>query len=165
MSQLQKELKVSPIGLTDSQSEQAVEALYSLLSMSYLLATKTQNYHWNVTGAHFHPLHALFEEQYNELMPAIDEVAERIRQLGYFVPGSLSAYSAAGGITEETGFPSSSDMLQRLLADNECVANSMRASFVALESAGVDQVTLDIMMARVSVHDKNSWMLRSHLAS
>ena len=83
---LRKEQGQCPIGLNEDTAEVAVKALLSLLKKSYLLSIKTQNYHWNVVGAHFHPLHALFEMQYNELAPAIDAIAERVRQLGYFVP-------------------------------------------------------------------------------
>jgi starvation-inducible DNA-binding protein len=161
---LQKELEKCPIGLTDEAAEEAVKALLSLLSMSYLLAVKTQNYHWNVTGAHFHPLHALFEEQYNELTPAVDEVAERVRQLGYFVPGTTQFYQHNAVTEEQNDFPDATEMLRRLLADNMAIANQLRRVVPELEKIGVDQVSCDMLSDRVAVHEKNAWMLRSHLA-
>ena len=58
-----------------------IEALEKILADSYALYLKTQNYHWNVTGAEFTSLHLLFESQYTELAEAIDEIAEKIRAL------------------------------------------------------------------------------------
>lgn len=160
---LQKELEVCPIGLSDEAAQEAVKVLLTLLSMSYVLSLKTQNFHWNVTGAHFQPLHALFEEQYNELTPAIDEIAERVRQIGYFVPGTLRFYQENAGLTDQDDFPASAEMLSRLLADNVAITN-LRDVIPGLDELGVDQVTLDMVTARVAVHEKNAWMLRSHLA-
>lgn len=162
---LKKELEQCPVGLSQSVADQAVTALTSLLSMTYALALKTQGCHWNVVGPHFHALHALFEEQYNEYTPAIDEIAERIRQLGYFVPATMHAYVEASSLDDTALLSSSSEMLAALLADNVSIANAMRDALEPLESAGVDQVTMDMFLQRIAVHEKNSWMLRSHLAA
>src|SRR5207244_5370125 len=70
------------IGLEDSNRREVTRALNNLLSDEYLLSTKTKNYHWNVTGPHFHDLHTLFGDQYAKLDVFIDEVGERVRALG-----------------------------------------------------------------------------------
>ena len=59
--------------------QQIAASLSKLLADTYTLYVKTQGFHWNVTGPRFHDLHKLFEEQYNELADANDEIAERIR--------------------------------------------------------------------------------------
>jgi starvation-inducible DNA-binding protein len=161
---MKKELEKCPIGLSDTAAQKAVEVLLSLLSMSYILSLKTQNYHWNVTGVHFHPLHALFEAQYNELTPAVDEVAERVRQLGYFVPGTTQFYQDHSVVKEADDFPLATEMLRRLLDGNVAIANYLRESVPSLAVAGVDQVTMDMLNGRIAVHEKNAWMLRSHLS-
>src|SRR5690625_3440249 len=80
------------IGLKKTDRKKIAEGLSGVLADSYTLFLKTQNYHWNVTGPHFGPLHDLFEEQYRELFDAIDEIAERIRTLGFRAPGTLKEF-------------------------------------------------------------------------
>ena len=79
--------------------------LSALLGSSYLLYVKTHNYHWNVTGPMFTTLHTLFEAQYTELAMAIDEIAERIRSLGPYAPGSLAEFAKISAVREEAGIP------------------------------------------------------------
>ncbi|HJT06289.1 MAG TPA: DNA starvation/stationary phase protection protein, partial [Stellaceae bacterium] len=66
--------------------QQIAACLSKLLADTYTLYLKTQGFHWNVVGPRFHDLHKLFEEQYNELAAANDEIAERIRALGAKAP-------------------------------------------------------------------------------
>src|SRR5690606_5687485 len=82
------------------------EGLSRLLADTYTLYLKTHNYHWNVTGPLFNTLHAMFEQQYTELATAVDEIAERIRALGHFAPGSYKAFSKLTSVQEEEGVPS-----------------------------------------------------------
>src|SRR5690606_2191184 len=90
------------IGINTKDRKEVCKSLSRLLADSYLLYLKTQNYHWNVTGKLFQPLHVLFEEQYKDLAEAIDTIAERIRALGEFAPGSFSAFVKLTSIKEET---------------------------------------------------------------
>jgi len=76
------------IGIKQADREQIVAGLNVLLANSYTLYLKTHNYHWNVTGPMFNTLHLMFEQQYTELAAAVDQIAERIRALGAFAPGS-----------------------------------------------------------------------------
>ena len=88
------------IGMTENQRKTIAEGLTKVLADSYTLYLKTHNYHWNVEGPQFRTLHLMFEEQYTELAAAIDEIAERIRALGYYAPGSYSEYAALTSIKE-----------------------------------------------------------------
>lgn len=139
-----------------------VEALSKLLANSYTLYLKTHNYHWNVTGPMFTTLHTLFETQYTELALAIDEIAERIRALGAFAPGSFSAFAKLSDIKEETGRPEAKEMIRNLVADQERITAAARQVIEAGE-ASKDQASVDLAIRRTDVHDKNAWMLRSHL--
>ncbi|MEE9273540.1 MAG: DNA starvation/stationary phase protection protein [Robiginitomaculum sp.] len=76
-----------------------------LLADTYTLYLKTHGYHWNVEGPHFQSLHIQFMEQYTEMWTAVDEIAERIRALGHYAPGSYSAFMKLSSIKEETGNP------------------------------------------------------------
>ncbi len=138
------------------------EALGRLLADSYTLYLKTHNYHWNVKGPMFNTLHTLFETQYTELALAVDEVAERIRALGAPAPGSYAAFSRLTRIEEEEGAPSAVQMLENLAADQQTLTQTAEQVRQAAEAAG-DEASVDLAVTRISVHEKNAWMLRSHL--
>ena len=143
-------------------NEAMVGALSTLLASSYSLYLKTHNYHWNVTGPMFTTLHTMFETQYTELALAVDEIAERIRALGGFAPGSFSAFAKLSGIKEETGRPEAKEMIRNLVADQDTVAVSARGVIDAANAAP-DEASADLATRRLQVHEKNAWMLRSHL--
>ncbi len=148
--------------MTTKPNAATVDALSTLLASSYSLYLKTHNYHWNVTGPMFTTLHTMFEVQYTELALAVDEIAERIRSLGAFAPGSYSAFAALSDVKEETGRPEATVMIGNLVADQQLVAEAARRVIVAAE-ADRDQATADLATRRLDVHEKNAWMLRSHL--
>ena len=143
-------------------NSRVVEALSTLLATSYTLYLKTHNYHWNVTGPMFTTLHTLFETQYTELALAVDEIAERIRSVGAFAPGSYAAYAELSSVKEENGRPAAKKMIQNLVSDQAAVAAVARRVIEAAEALG-DQATADLATRRLDVHEKNAWMLRSHL--
>ena len=144
-----------------SQSH-AVEALTRLLADSYTLYLKTHNYHWNVTGPMFNTLHTLFELEYTELALAVDEIAERVRALGARAPGSYSEFAALTTVKEASGTPNARQMLEQLVADQQAVIESAQRVVAAAEQAK-DLATADLGVRRIQVHEKNAWMLRSHL--
>lgn len=139
-----------------------ISALQAVLADSYSLFVKTQNYHWNVEGPHFKSLHEMFEEHYRDLFEANDDIAERIRALGEKVDGSfggfgkLSNLSAPDHTLDETG------MVRDLFESHQQVMKSMKTALEAAQDAG-DEVTADLMIGRLAVHEKTAWMLRSIL--
>ena len=136
--------------------------LERLLASSYSLYLKTHNYHWNVTGPMFATLHTLFETQYSELALAVDEIAERIRTLGARAPGSYSEFQQLSAVSEDTGSPRAEAMIRQLLEDQGRIADIARDIIDRAEETG-DQATADLATRRLDVHEKNGWMLRSHL--
>ena len=90
------------IGLSDKQRDGVVEILNNTLADLHVLYVKTRNYHWNVTGIQFRDFHKLLEDQYDQLSEAIDEVAERVRQLGAPAPGSMQEYLKRARLKEVT---------------------------------------------------------------
>jgi len=145
-----------------SSNEHVVEALSRLLADTYTLYLKTHNYHWNVTGPMFNTLHTLFETEYTEYALAVDEIAERIRAIGARAPGSYSEFVDLASVKEDRGSPPALKMVEYLLADQEATAASARKVVEAAEAAG-DRATGDLGVRRIEVHEKNAWMLRSHL--
>ena len=149
--------------MASSQAEKKViTELSALLASSYVLYLKTQKYHWNVTGPMFTTLHTLFETQYTELAAANDEIAERIRALGAFAPGSFAEFSRLSVIKEASGRPKATKMIEDLAAGHESLSAAARRTIEAADKAG-DEATADLGTRRVDAHDKHAWMLRSHL--
>ena len=154
---------VIDIGISAADRKKIAEGLGRLLADTYTLYLKTHSFHWNVTGPMFNTLHLMFMDQYTELSTAVDLVAERIRSLGHFAPGSYAQYGKLTSIPEETGTPKAEDMIRQLVAGHEAVARSAREVFPAAEKAN-DEATADLLTQRLQVHEKTAWMLRSLLA-
>lgn len=161
---MQTQDKVLPvdIGIEDESRKEIVQGLSRLLADTYSLYLKTHYFHWNVTGSLFHSLHQMFEEQYTELAMAVDTIAERIRSLGYFAPGSYSEFAELSSIKETREVPSAEDMVRLLTQGNEAVVRTARTALPAAER-GDDESTKDLLAERLRVHEKTAWMLRSIL--
>ena len=136
------------------------QVLSNVLADNYFLAVKTQGFHWNVTGPHFIGLHGLFEEQYQELIAAGDDIAERIRALGEVAPGSYKQFSQYASIEEEVGHPDAHAMVRQLHDDHETVIRTLSHAIDVAEKQS-DQPTGDLLTERLQVHQKAVWILRS----
>ncbi|MGB3238256.1 MAG: Dps family protein [Geitlerinemataceae cyanobacterium] len=152
------------IGIDEKARAQITEGLSRVLADTYTLYLKTHNFHWNVTGPMFQTLHLMFEEHYNELALAVDEIAERIRALGFTAPGSYSAYSQLTSIPESTEVPPAKEMIKQLVEGHEAVVKTARSIFPTADEAH-DEPTADLLTQRMQVHEKTAWMLRSLLES
>ncbi|MET0262963.1 MAG: DNA starvation/stationary phase protection protein [Rariglobus sp.] len=151
------------IGLSSKALESVVGALAVILADEHVLYVKTRNFHWNVTGPHFGPLHALFEKQYDELAETIDEIAERIRALGGTAPGSMAAFLKLARLSEHTGkTPKASAMIEALLADHEAIVTALRKAIELADKHG-DEGTADFLTGILESHEKTAWMLRADL--
>lgn len=148
--------------MSTTSDDKVVESLSVLLGSTYTLYLKTHNFHWNVTGPMFTTLHTLFETQYTELALAVDEIAERIRTLGAFAPGSYAEFSKLTTIAEANGHPKATEMISTLVEDQTAIAEASRQVIEVAEAAG-DAASVDLATRRIEVHQKNAWMLRSHL--
>ena len=145
-----------------SERDQVAQALSRLLADSYTLYLKTHNFHWNVTGPMFTTLHTLFEQEYQDLALAVDDIAERIRAVGHRAPGSYTEFAKLAKVQEATEVPTAEEMVRQLVADQETVVEAARAVVEAAGKAG-DDASEDLAIGRIQVHEKNAWMLRSHL--
>ncbi len=150
------------IGIAESDRTKIAGELSKLLADSYTLYLKTHNFHWNVTGSMFQTLHLMFEQQYTELATAVDVIAERIRALGIYAPGTYSEFAKLTSIQEPVGIPSSRDMIKQLVEGHEAVIRTARGAFAAVEKAN-DAVSADLLTQRMQLHEKTAWMLRSLL--
>ena len=150
------------IGISKADRIRIADGLSKLLADTYTLYLKTHNFHWNVTGPMFNTLHLMFEQQYNELALAVDQIAERIRALGVPAPGTYKDYSRLSSIKETAGVPSAEEMIALLVEGQEAVVRTARSIFPSVERAN-DEPTADLLTQRMQVHEKTAWMLRSML--
>lgn len=148
------------IGINEADRLKSAEAVRLLLANTYTLYLKTHGYHWNVEGPHFQQLHIQFMEQYTEMWTAVDELAERIRALGYYAPASYAEMSKLSSVKEETGTPDWKTMVQTLAQGHEQVAKTARDVLRISEGVG-DDATADVVAPRVTIHEKTAWMLRA----
>jgi starvation-inducible DNA-binding protein len=152
------------IGIEEPARREIAGGLSRLLADTYTLYLKTHNFHWNVTGPMFQTLHLMFEGQYNELALAVDQIAERIRALGFPAPGSYEEFGRLTSIKEAAGTPAAEAMIRQLVEGQETVARTAREVIKVAESAH-DAPTADLLTQRLQVHEKTAWMLRSLLAT
>lgn len=149
-------------GIEPAAREQIADGLKVLLADSYCLMLMSQNYHWNVQGPNFHTIHEMTESHYNELFEAIDEIAERIRALGFLSPGTMNAFNEMTNINIPNSELSEQEMIADLLEGHETLARNARQTLPAAAKAN-DEVTVDLLTQRMEYHEKTSWMLRSML--
>jgi len=150
------------IGISEQDRKEIAEGLSRLLADTYTLYLKTHYFHWNVTGPMFHSLHNMFETEYTELAVAVDDIAERIRTIGYPAPGSYSEFVELSSIPETRGVPEAEEMVRLLVEANEAVVRTAREAFPAAERAN-DESSVDLLTERMRTHEKTAWMLRSML--
>jgi starvation-inducible DNA-binding protein len=149
-------------GITVKQRVAIAHGLSKLLADTYVVYLKTHNFHWNVEGPMFQTLHQMFMEQYTETWNAIDLIAERIRSLGEYAPGTYKEYAKLMRIKETDGVPRAEEMVKLLIEGQEAIVRTAREVLPIADQAN-DEPTLDLLTQRMQIHEKNAWMLRSLL--
>ena len=145
-------------------AENAVaEALMQSLSEVTITTMLAQNFHWNVTGMAFGPLHSLFQEIYEDHFEAQDDMAERMKAIGCYVDGRLSTMLERSKIEECDSQLSDTDMIKTMLAAQETIASTLAGASDVAASHG-DKLTEDMLIGRGQTHEKFAWMLRAHLS-
>ncbi|MGV8930724.1 MAG: Dps family protein [Luteimonas sp.] len=153
------------IGIDTADRKKIAQGLSVFLADAYTLYLKTHNFHWNVTGPMFNTLHLMFETQYTEQWMALDEMAERIRQLGFKAPGSYGEFMRLSSIKQEADLDDSNDwreMVRQLVVGNEAVCRTARKALGIADDAS-DDPSVDLLTQRLHTHEKYAWMLRSLL--
>jgi starvation-inducible DNA-binding protein len=150
------------IGINENDRKKIAEGLSHLLADTYTLYLKTHYFHWNVTGPMFNTLHLMFETQYTELAAAVDVIAERIRALDFYAPGTYREFAKLSSIAESDSVPKAQDMIRELVAGHEAVVRTARSIFPTAEEVS-DEASADLLTQRLQLHEKTAWMLRSLL--
>lgn len=146
----------------DAKAE-IIAGLHQALAETAILTLKAQNFHWNVTGMAFGPLHTLFQKIYEDHFVAQDDLAERIKALEGYADGRLSEFLKRSAISEASANKiDAKSMVEALKSDQETASATLRALADLTDKHG-DWVSNDLAVGRAHIHDKFAWMLRSHL--
>lgn len=152
------------IGITEKNTQAVANALAKTVADEFVLSVKTRNAHWNIEGADFHAMHLFFESQYNALDETVDSVAERIRSLGHYAPGTLKEFLDLTSLTEKRGNKNSSEsFIKDLLGDHEAIIVELRENINLFANKYNDAGTSDFITGLLESHEKMAWMLRAHL--
>ncbi|MDJ0992784.1 MAG: DNA starvation/stationary phase protection protein [Dinoroseobacter sp.] len=150
------------ISLSQDAQAAIVEALNQSVAETAVTTMLAQNFHWNVTGMAFGPLHTLFQEIYEDHFTAQDDLAERIKALDGHAEGALAGMLQRSKVSEHDGHANAEDMVKALQVAQETLAATLAGAGELAASHG-DTLTEDLCIARGQTHDKFAWMLRSHL--
>lgn len=153
---------VSPSKGTD----RVTDCLNSLLANEFALFTKTLNFHWNVTGPRFHSVHKFLDDQYHDLLKVVDDVAERIREIGGNPMGTLTELQTSTSLVERPGVqPETSNMIADLMSDHESIQSQIKTILKEIDRGESDPGSEDFLTSLLKKHEKMAWMLKSHIES
>jgi starvation-inducible DNA-binding protein len=152
------------IGITEKNTQAVANALAKILADEFILNMKTHNAHWNVEGPDFHAMHLFFESQYKALDETVDSIAERIRSLGHYAPGTVKEFLELTSLTEKRGNKNNSEsFIKDLVGDHEAIIITLRENIDEFTGKYKDAGTGDFITAIMETHEKMAWMLRAHL--
>lgn len=141
--------------------EQLIQQLKVILGTNFALYLKSHNYHWNIEGANFPQYHDFLNNFYNQVFAQTDPIAENIRYLDAYVPGSMERFLELSDIKEAVdAIPAPAMMMAELKEDNDRFIFHLRAGIVAADQAGEPAVS-NFLQDILSAHQKKAWMLRS----
>lgn len=149
--------------LSPSAQSAIADALNQCVAETAVTTMLAQNFHWNVTGMAFGPLHTMFQEIYEDHFVAQDDLAERIKALDAHAEGMLAGMLKRSKVAEHDGHADDKTMVKTLQEAQETLAATLAAAGELAAEHG-DTLTEDLCIARGQTHEKFAWMLRSHLA-
>lgn len=140
--------------------DELVEKMKACLADTFVMYMKAHGYHWNVIGSDFPQYHDFFGDIYGELWAAVDDIAEQIRQLDAFAPGTLTRMVELSSISEDEKIPTASNMISNLIAANEKVLTCLKDAYRIADDKGVDGLA-NFLQDRMMAHTKHGWMLKA----
>ena len=151
------------IGIDELDRKQVARSLQQLLADEYLLNTKPRNYHWNIESFNFMELHRLYEEQYYTFAVMIDEIAERIRTLGFISKGRMVDFLEIIRLEEQDYVTKAKEQLPNLVNGHKAIIRTLRQSITNFDEKYHDIGSSDFVAGLMEQHEKMRWMLNSFL--
>lgn len=149
--------------LSQDASIAIVEALNQSVAETAVATMLAQNFHWNVTGMAFGPLHDMFQKMYEDHFIAQDDLAERIKALDGHAEGTLAGMLKRSKVAEHNGNATDKEMIAAMLVAQETLASTLAGCGEVAAEHG-DTLTEDLCIARGQTHEKFAWFLRAHLS-
>jgi len=140
--------------------DELIQQMKVVLASTFSFYLKSHNFHWNVEGPNFPQYHSLFENLYNETWGAVDAIAEHLRTLDSYVPGSLSRFSTLSVIDDQINIPNSKAMILELEADNKRLLSALDECYKLAEKFNKCGLS-NFLQDRIDIHEKHGWMLRA----
>jgi starvation-inducible DNA-binding protein len=140
--------------------DQLIEQLKVILATNFCLYLKTHNYHWNIEGKDFPQYHSFLDGLYNDIWAQTDDIAEHLRRLDSYAPGSLTRFKELSDIQDATTIPMPLLMMAEIKNDNDRYIYHLRAGIVAADQANEPAVS-NFLQDLLGKHQKHAWMLRS----
>lgn len=134
------------------------QALKVVLANSFAFMLKSLNFHWNVEGPDFVQYHDFLGNLYAEVWAAVDSIAEHIRALDMYAPGSFKRFSELSEVADQLMVPRAELMFEELLSDNQRVIDSLE---VAYNLAGDHLGLQNFLQDRIDIHEKHGWQIRA----
>ena len=138
------------------------DLLKTLLGTQFAYYAKVHGFHWNVEGPDFYQYHKLFQKIYEDAYEAIDPMAEYIRSLDQYSPGSLERFLELSAITGQTKVPRARLMVEELLSNSEQMVSLLNQCFAAATKENKQDIA-NFIAERLSQTNKFAWQLRSTL--
>jgi starvation-inducible DNA-binding protein len=133
-----------------------------LLGTQFAYYVKAHGFHWNVETPDFYQYHKFFQKIYEDAYSAVDPIAEYIRTLQEYSPGSFERFQELSIIQGQTKVPRARLMFEELLADNNTVIDLLNQTFASAEQENKQGIA-NFVAERLDAQEKHGWMLRSFL--
>jgi starvation-inducible DNA-binding protein len=149
----------TPTDLSTDAVRALSEALNAILADTLALYIKTKNFHWHVSGPHFRSYHLLLDEQSQQILATVDELAERVRKIGGTTLRSIGHIAKLMRVRDNNeDFVPPLDMLSELMADNKAAIQTMRAAH-KLADQHEDVATASLLEQYIDGAEKRTWFL------
>lgn len=153
------------LGVPENKLRLVSIELNKLLADEFVLCTKARNYHWNTEGANFHEMHQFYDMQIQSMNIMIDDIAERIRTIGFIAEARLEDYLRLTSLIEQPYTNSQNDQLKHLLAGHETIINNLRRLIPLFAGKYEDAGSSDFVTQLMEKHEKIAWLTRAHFIS
>ncbi|MEI7674566.1 MAG: ferritin-like domain-containing protein [bacterium] len=140
--------------------EELYDKMKYVLAETFTMYFKAHGFHWNVIGPDFPQLHKLFKTIYSETWDAVDNIAEQLRSIDSFAPGTLKRILELTSVIEEDKIPTAPNMIANLIETNEIVLTCLKETYIIANELGEDGVA-NFLQDRIIAHKKHGWMLKA----
>jgi len=149
----------TPVDLADKASRAVTVALNGILADTFVLYVKTKNFHWHVSGPHFRDYHLMFDEQADQILATVDDLAERVRKIGGTTLHSLAHIAKLTTLAENNAeFVEPQDMIVELIRDHQHLVAGMRKGHKVAEESD-DIATASLLETLVDGAERRLWFL------